>query len=147
MHDIRSGEGSSSSSQRRGWGRELISAGGAGGVGRPREGCRSFLRHPLGAGVSMMECAVLRSRESIRWRDHARAGDAAACCGGHDTHDYASTSLWIRPLSCPGRFLGGQRPHVVITQGVEDELQLAAGSSYDGNVVSSPLRHPVSKRS
>jgi hypothetical protein len=46
------------------------------------------------ARVSMMGCAVLRSAESIRGRDHAGTSDTAVPgSGGHDLHDYASTSL------------------------------------------------------
>jgi hypothetical protein len=120
----------------------LISAGVPAGVGKPGEGCRSFLRHPLlGLGVSMMGCAVLRSAESIRGRDHAGHG---AGSGGHDNGDFAPTSLWAA-TSCGGRFLGAQRAHVMVAQGVEDEFQLPAGSGHDRDVVSTPLLDPVTE--
>jgi hypothetical protein len=75
---------------------ELISAGGPAG-GQAWEGCRSFLRPSscAGAWVGMMGCAVLRSAESIRRRDHAGTPWCSVRgSGGHDLHDYASTSLW-----------------------------------------------------
>jgi hypothetical protein len=51
----------------------------------------------------MMECAVLRSGESIRLARPRRACGSAAGpqSGGHDSYDYASTSLWVRSAHAP----------------------------------------------
>lgn len=93
-----------------------------------------------------MGCAVLRSAESIRRRD--RAGTpwcSVRGSGGHDLHDYASTSLWAPGASCGDRRRGAQRAHAVVAQSVEDELKLAAGGGDNGDVVSSPLGDTVTE--